>query len=435
MKFRHLIYIFALSAVISCKPELDEFEPSNGSADFSAYVALGNSLTAGLTDGALFRSGQLTSYPNLMAEQFQKVGGGSFEQPLMNGEYGIFPGKMKLGFPMDCLGVTSLGPVPDQGPLDDLFQPYGKPVHNLGVPLAKSFHLLAEEYGNPAGIPLGTANPFYVRFASSPQASVLQDALALSPTFFSLWIGSNDILSYATAGGEANPITEINTFHFAVDSVVKSLTDAGAKGVIANIPDVASIPYFSTVPYNGLVLMQQQQVDALNEAYGNGALGITFNLGPNPFVISDPDAPATIRQMVSGELILLSTPQDSLKCAGWGSAKPIPGSFVLTETEINTINASVAAYNETISNLAQQYNLAFADMNTYMKGLSSGIIYNGETFTFTYVTGNAFSLDGIHLTPKGYAVVANEFIDVINKKYGAKIPLVDITQYRGNIIP
>lgn len=181
--------------------------------------------------------------------------------------------------------------------------------------------------------------------------------------------------------------------------------------------------------------MQQQQVDALNEAYGNGAIGISFKLGPNPFVISDPAAPAGIRQIVSGELILLSIPQDSLKCGGWGSAKPIPGNFVLTAGEINTINTTIAAYNQTISNLAQQYNLAFADMNAYMKGLSSGIVYNGETFTFTYVTGNAFSLDGIHLTPKGNAVVANQFIEVINKKYGAKIPLVDITPYRGNILP
>ncbi|MFU8842621.1 MAG: SGNH/GDSL hydrolase family protein [Bacteroidales bacterium] len=435
MKLRYSIYIFALATIISCKPELDEFELSRGSADFSTYVSLGNSHTAGFTDGALYRSGQLTSYPNLLAEQFRKVGGGSFEQPLMNGEYGIFPGKMKLGITTDCLGTTSVGPLPDTGPLDDMLQPYGKAVHNLGVPLAKSFHLLAEGYGNPSGIPMGTANPFYVRFASSPQSSVLQDAMTLSPTFFSLWIGSNDILSYATAGGEGTAITEINTFNFAMQTIISNLTASGAKGVIANIPDPSSMPFFNTVPYNALVLIQQQQVDALNEAYGNGAIGITFKLGANPFVIADPASQAGIRQMIAGELVLLSIPQDSLKCAGWGSAKPIPGQYVLTAAEISTINATITAYNQIIGNMANDYGLAFADMSEFMKELSSGIIYNGETFTLTYVTGNAFSLDGIHFTPKGYALIANQFITAINRKYGAGIPLVDVTKYRGNILP
>jgi hypothetical protein len=435
MKLRYSIYIFALATVFSCKPELDEFDLSRGTADFSTYVALGNSLTAGFADGALFRSGQMTSYPNLMAEQFRKVGGGDFEQPLMNGEYGIFPGKMKLGISTDCLGITSLGTLPDTGPLDNMLQHYGKAVHNLGVPLAKSFHLLAEGYGDPAGIPVGTANPFFVRFATSPQSSVLQDAMKLAPTFFSLWIGNNDILAYALAGGENTAITEINTFNFAIHNILTNLTGNGAKGVIASIPDVKDIPFFTTVPYNGLILIQQQQVDALNEAYGNGAIGITFSLGANPFVIADPASPAGIRQIASGELILLNIPQDSLKCAGWGSAKPIPGQYVLTASEIGTISSTVTAYNQIIADLANQFGLAFADMNQYMRDLSSGIIYNGETFTLTYVSGNALSLDGIHVTPKGNALVANQFIGAINRKYGAGIPLVDITKYRGNILP
>jgi hypothetical protein len=68
----------------------------------------------------------------------------------------------------------------------------------FGVPGAKSFHLLYNGYGNPAGIAAKTANPYFVRFASSPTATVVGDALAQNPTFFSLWIGNNDTLGYAT---------------------------------------------------------------------------------------------------------------------------------------------------------------------------------------------------------------------------------------------
>ena len=74
-----------------CQPDLNSDPKSNaGQADFSRYVAVGNSLTAGFGDGApnslggLSLEGQLSSYPNLLAGQFKKVGGGDFVQPLFN---------------------------------------------------------------------------------------------------------------------------------------------------------------------------------------------------------------------------------------------------------------------------------------------------------------------------------------------------------------
>jgi len=172
MKYRYILYLGLLGLIFSCKPELDEFSTSQGNADFSTYVALGNSLTAGYADGSLYRSSQMTSYPSILAEQFKKAGGGNFVQPLMEGEYGIIPGKLKLGYKEDCLGNTSLSPVADVGTLDPL-APLGYAVNNLGVPGAKSFHLLAAGYGDFAGIGV-YANPYYVRFASSPTSTDMQ---------------------------------------------------------------------------------------------------------------------------------------------------------------------------------------------------------------------------------------------------------------------
>lgn len=432
MKLKYIIYIMLIGFLYSCQPELDDYSISSGNADFTTYVSLGNSLTAGYADGSLYRSGQMNSFPSILARQFQKAGSGNFVQPLMEGEYGILPGKRVLGYSTDCLGATSLAPVPANG-TPEAIAPVGYAVNNLGVPGAKSFHLIAPGYGDLAGVPAGLANPYYARFASSSVSTVVGDAINMNPTFYSLWIGNNDVLGYATSGGTGDSITGQNTFAYALNTILTAMNGTGAKGVIANIPDVTTIPFFTTVPYNSLVLSDQQQVDGLNAAYAQ--LGITFNLGPNGLIIADANAPGGLRQIKSTELVLLTVPQDSIKCAGWGSQIPIPDQYILTEYEINNIEAAVTGFNATISQLASQFGLAHVDMNARMNDLKDGLIYNGETFTSTFVTGNGFSLDGVHLTPKGYALVANYFIEAINQQFGSTLPIVSTLDYPAVELP
>lgn len=169
MNYRYILFIGLLGILFGCEPELDDFSASKGNADFSTYVALGNSLTAGYADGALYNSTQSNSYPAILAQQFAKVGGGTFVQPVVNSEFGVFPGKFKLGYKTDCLGTTSLSPVADEGEVDGP-APVGYQVNNFGVPGARSSHLLAPGYG--------TMNPYFGRFASEQMASVIGDAMA-----------------------------------------------------------------------------------------------------------------------------------------------------------------------------------------------------------------------------------------------------------------
>lgn len=320
VQLKYFSFLLMLLVVAACEPKIEEFNATPGSADFSKYVSLGNSLTAGYADGALYTSGQSYSYANLIAGQLAYAGGGAFVQPVVTNEDGLLAGKMKLGIATNCLGVSSLGPVPAGGTptgLPGAVTPVGYTVNNFGVPGAKSYHLVAPGYGDPAGlfaVPQ-TANPYFVRFASSASTSVVADAMAASPTFFSLWIGNNDVLGYSTSGGAGDVITSQDLFTGALNGIINTLTSGGAKGVVANIPDVTSIPFFNTIPYNGLVLTEQAQVDALNQAYGGGLLGISFQLGQNPFVIADPTSPngVGLRQLKAGELVLLTLPQDSIR--------------------------------------------------------------------------------------------------------------------------
>jgi lysophospholipase L1-like esterase len=464
MKIKLTIIALALTGMWACQPELNEFTPTKGNADFTTYLSAGNSLTAGYSDGALYKSGQQNSYAAIIAKQLESVGRtGEFKIPYIETEDGVgFRGaamftKLKMGYSVDCKGVASLSPVfaNPEATQQELGGFIGTPVsggpfNNVGVPGAKVTHLLAPHYGDPAGLQTGTANPYFVRFASSTATSVLADALAVNPTFFSLWIGNNDVLGYATSGGAADVITPVDGnpgFGFAASYgyIIQTLKTKASAGVVANIPDITSIPFFTTVPYNAIVLTDQAQVDALNAAYdalynvGAQELGlpeIIWSLGPNPMVIADASNPLTMRQITSDELVLLTIPQDSLKCGGWGSQKPVPNQFVLTATEKAFVTDAVSAYNQIIKSVAEVNDLAFVDANDYMKQASdTGIKVDGVTFSNAFVRGNLFSTDGVHLTPQGNALVANLFIDAINAKYSASIPKVNVNEYNAVLLP
>ena len=98
---------------------------------------------------------------------------------------------------------------------------------------------------------------------------------------------------------------------------------------------------------------------------------------------------------------------------------------------------ATAKFNSIISSLASSKGLAFVDANSKMKELSqsSGIQFDGVRYTAKFVTGGTFSLDGVHLTGRGYAVIANEFIKAINNKYGSTLPMVNPNGYSGVKFP
>ncbi len=443
MKSNSIKILAVASLFAACKPTIEGETPAKGSADFSSYTAIGNSLTAGYSDGSLYRSGQINSFPNMLAGQFKLVGGGDFKQPLLPGESG-WPGPKRVLAPVTgCDGVTSLGPIVYPGTRDTAgsltnISSQG-PFNNLGVPGIRAIDYLSPGYANIAFI-LGGAGYAY-RFYENPITDKPIDVAAKSKhTFFTMWLGNNDVLGYATKGGEGtvggintSDISPLSAFQSSYKAVLDTMTNKGQKGVLINIPDVTALPYFNVIPAKGLMLTRQGQADSLNAAYA--PLGIKFTVGANPFIIQDGSAPGGLRQIKDGEYILLTTPQDSLKCGGWGSQKPIPRQFVLDAQEVANVRNATQSFNDYIRQLATEKDLALFDVNAYFKTVQSGVRYNGLTLTPVFVTGGVFSLDGVHLTPRGYALIANQIILAINAKYGSTIPQVDISKYNGVLLP
>ncbi|KPM32467.1 GDSL-like Lipase/Acylhydrolase [Croceitalea dokdonensis DOKDO 023] len=465
---------------------------TSGTADFSNYVALGNSLTAGFSDAALFRAGQEASYPNMLAQNFALAGGGEFTIPFMADDLGgatlggqpILGNRLILSF---ASGSPAPVPVSGQGSTE-ISNRLSGPFNNMGVPGAKSYHLLAPGYGSVAGVPQGTANPYYARFASAEDATVLGDAAAQNPTFFSLWIGNNDVLGYVTAGGAGvdqtgnldpstyggSDISDPMVLGGAITQILTTMTANGAKGVMANLPDVTSIPFLNTVPHNPVPL-DQATADLLNGAYAayNQALlafstnqnplgtplispeeaqkrTISFEAGSsNPVVLLDEDltdltavSPALInmRQATEEDLLVLTSqtiigtlanPNDPTSING--VAVPLADQWVLTPEEQETANTALVAYNQIIAGLASQFDVALVDANSLLVelGTTGFTLADGSVVTADFGTGGGFSLDGVHPSPRGYAILATAFTEAINEKYGSNLPEVNPLAFTG----
>lgn len=504
-----------LFTVTSCKTDFDtdvkDMLPSKGNADFSRYVALGNSLTSGYRDGALYIDGQNESYPSMIAQQMKLVGGGEFKQPLMGDNNGglllaLSPTAIKqiadtklyvTGFADGAPVIANANKNVATTVVNNVLK---GPFNNMGVPGAKVAHLLAPKYGDVAGIGT-TANPYFVRFASSPTASVIDDFVSQNPTFFSLWIGNNDALLYALAGADSSietltPPAQFKTYY---DLLISKIDATKAKGVIANIPSVTSIPSLTTIPTNpltaavlgkGNVAVGEATIDDLNKnLYGPlnqilTALGAGDRIKPlskaaaNPLLIKDesitdlgakiavaaansgnptlimlaPYLGATYgqaRQAKSGDLIPLTTKAaigsaETTLPAGIppslgarGVSYPFADRYVLIPSEIKEINDAIDAYNVIIKAAANAKGYAFVDANAKLKKLAddSGISWDGVKYTAKFVSGGAFSLDGVHLTGRGYGVIANEFISAINATYNSSLPLVNPNNYSGVTLP
>lgn len=425
------------TVVVSCKPKFDVPDPDNGNIDVSNYVALGSSMTAGYSNGALYYDAQQNSYANILAEQFKLIGGGEFKIPNVS-QSSIGMGNANnapsiLGNRTDCQGVVSLGPVKiatqgDASVFTNIYSSQGS-FNNMAVADAKVIDMEVNGY----------ANPFYQRMSSSASSSILSDAIAKNPTFFSVNLGLQDVLKYTLKGGASDSITPIAGtigvgFEASINNVIDKLMANGAKGVVTNIPSIKTMAYFNTIAWNALKLDAATATN-LSNFYAN--LDSTkFYEGDNGFIIMDSNNPFLgFRQAVAGEYILLNIPLDSIKCHKWGSLIPIPDRYSLTLSEINAIETAITNYNTILKNIASSKGLAFVDVNAFFSKVKSGFIYNGVTVNAAFVSGGAYSLDGLNLTARGNALLANEFIKAINSTYQSSIPEVDAMRYPAVTFP
>ncbi len=412
----------------SCKPEIETpAATSAGQANFGKYIAIGNSLTSGFADGGLYLEGQQVAYPNLIAAQMATVGGGAFTSPFFTDAQSNGSGYVSLTALVN--GTPTLTPVAGNGwrntPTNTRLTKFTGEIQNLGVPGMRLDLAFAPTFS--------AANPYFERLLGDAQVgttSYFQYVQGRSHTFFSLWLGNNDVLGYALNGAVTSPtdpttaLTDKVTFSSLYSNFVNALTAGGQKGIVGTIPDVTAVPYFNTVTPAALL--------AVAKAVNPAAQAVFIQTGAG-----------TVRAATAEDLIrlpfqtanLFARPNGLGYFYGLDPRNPITSDWVLDKDEVIKVKDYVSSYNSSIKTIATSKGLAIADTYTYFNTVKTGISVQGININAAFISGGAFSLDGIHLTPRGNAAIANVFIDAINTKYGATVPTIDISKYRGVKFP
>ncbi|MBI4428536.1 MAG: hypothetical protein HY562_05400 [Ignavibacteriales bacterium] len=432
--------VLMLILVVACEDSQPIVDlGSTGAINFNSYVAIGNSLTAGIQSNALFSSGQQYSYPNLIAQQAKLAGATlTFKQPLL-ADPGI-GGRMR---------ITKLSP------LTIVSDPVGDPTNaaiyvdpslpsmgynNLGIPYARVCNPLTGQndvldtlnsftksfspsFGQIPFFHIVIRNPY----ASQPgnPGSVLQQAKKLNPSFITVWLGNNDILGYSTSGGTM-PHTPLPNFIAAYNAMIDSLRATGAKIVLGTIPNVTAIPFFTTLKWF-----------VPDPADPSKPLAGTF------IPLYAEKGNGTNGYLSRNDLVLL-TSADSL-LSGYGlptltglpnAGKPLANRFVLDSAEIAVSTSMTEAYNGVIRGKEDAAMIAVVDFFSIFNDVAeNGRIISGQLFTTAYVSGGIFTLDGVHPTSQAQGFIANEFIKTLNSKWGGSIAHVDILSLPGLPIP
>lgn len=433
-----LLSIVIVIAVLSgCKKDDAPVAPSSKTVDVKKYVAIGNSLTAGYQSGGLYRSAQVNGFANLIAGKLKdaKATIGTFEIPYWEdpGSYGSDGKSSRLVLKsFEGPVITTEGKAPGVQSNLSLQRPYD----NLGIPGAIIYDFL--DTTDFIAKSSARQNPFFghVLRQAALGKSIFYQAVALNPDLITFWLGNNDVLGFATSGGTAlNMVgqtspTPTSLFTQMYNGSLGALRGAlpNAKIVVANIPDVKAVPYFTTIGPK-IAAGLPTGVYARYQQHGNTGAAFDstrFTEANAPFFVLAGSAYASLVGTPSGKWYKdnaskypsLPAGIDTTKPFGVYPTNPIPDALVLDATEQATAQTAITEFNGIIASAAVTYHANVLDVNTFFNNIkANGITIGGVKYTTDFITGQLFSLDGVHPSSKGQGIVANEFIKVMNSKY------------------
>jgi len=347
--------------------------------DFSNTVFIGDSLSAGFQNGSLLDTQQPNGWASLFAQQAKTP----ITLPLIAAP-GV-PAVMQLvsvGPPPVTKTVSGISTGRDNPSVQptDLAVP-GHHLHDLINAGPTALPTAAEDIITTLvlGLPVGNSN------------TQLAEAIALKPTVLFVWIGSNDALVVDDTGTPSSmtPIASFTADYTQLMSMLHS--SSSARLIVANLPDVTSIPYVTPA---ATILAE------VAAATGQSAAQLGTELG-----------------LATGDLVTaqgMTEIQTAMQAiAGGKTPTQLDDAGVLTVAEIGQVQALEAQYNQVIAQQTAAVGGTLVDINALFQKLGAGTTINNYNATTVYL-GGLFGLDGIHPTNTGYALVANQFIDTIN---------------------
>jgi lysophospholipase L1-like esterase len=360
---------------------------------FSSYVALGNSITAGYQSGGITDSTQRQSYAFLLAKQMNtRFAYPSLVAPGCPPPIANFQTQARLG------GATSTSTTCALRTLTSV----SATINNVAVPGIAS--------ADPTAVVGPNANTLVELFLGGE--TMVQKALDNHPTFASVWVGNNDILSFAIAG-QPGGATPQNTFAQNYGKMISELLAGapGLKGILIGVVNASAAP----VLFTAQALQNPAFVGGLSQAAHKAIVIDPTTCTPtNTSLIGFPIISAIAAGQHPPVIACAKTP-----------TPPLGDIFVLDAAEQAQVNAIVAGYNTYIKAKADSIGFAFFDPNATLARLAASDpvlashVPNLASATATF--GAFVTLDGVHPSAAAHVQIANDLIAAINAKYGTKL--------------
>ncbi|MDQ7007454.1 MAG: GDSL-type esterase/lipase family protein [Acidobacteriota bacterium] len=347
-------------------------------------VVVGDSLSAGYMSGGLEEEGQLAGYAALVARQ----AAAPLSLPLI-----AYPGVPNI------MELETWGPPPvfgavagqSSGRIDPFTQ-----ATDLAVP----GHDVLDALEARPDFPIDSLTDLVLGLPGLLEGvsmSQVEWAEALEPGVILLWIGNNDILGAATSGSP-ELMTDPEVFEAAFGEIFDRLAATGAPIVVANIPDTTVIGYLT--PVSELSWTLGVPIEILSQVLGVGA----------------------------DDYVTLPGLDLVGKILGGTMPGPLPDTAVLDAEETGQIRRRTELFNTFIAAKAEEHAAALVDIHGLLERADAGGVMACGKRLATHFLGGVFSLDGVHPTRTGYAVVANEFIAAINDTFQTALPMVDLCE-------
>jgi hypothetical protein len=367
-----------------------------GGAMFQRYVAMGNSITAGIQSGGINDSTQRQSYAVLVAGA---MGGNRFYYPSLN----------PPGCPPPFTNIFTQARVGGGTGTTCLFRNAALPpyISNVAVPGAETIDMLVN---GPA--PGTNSNPLTQLFLGG--RTQVQAMMDVNPTFVSVWIGNNDLLGAAQAG-DTTLATDTAVFRVNYAKALDSIEATGASAILiavglGHLSSNVVLPFFSRgSTYYGL--------------WASGAFAASA-----PFFSVDANCAPP-----GGNAVLVPFPYGfGLLAAGATTAVTLNCTAppVIEPAETQFFAILQARYNAIIQAQATARDWAFTDSVNFTLDSLAGVANQFAPFPNTAVAcsgspmGLAFSCDGIHPNQATQQKIARKIARAINQKYGSAIPAI-----------
>jgi len=219
------------------------------------------------------------------------------------------------------------------------------------------------------------------------QGSQMEVAESLALPLAVCWIGNNDVLSAAISFNhlDASQMTPVADFERDFTEIAARL--ATEKVVIfGTIPDVTNI---------GFLMDGEDLIKFLGSDYG-------LPSGDYTSIVV---------------MLMIRFGFDD------GSLLRNPD-YVLDAAEVQLVQERTGVFNEFIQEVSEGYGMPVVDVHALFEQIAANPpVFFGIPITPRFL-GGGFSLDGVHPSNIGHALLANAFIEKINSHFGTSIPLI-----------